>query len=145
MATTRRFRPRIVKAEIVGRAEVIGTRPAAREAHVPVSTLHSWRAQPEFARLRTEKREDVAADMWAAFQKGVRRMSELMDTAEDLTKVAIASGVIYDKLALMSGAATSRTETRSLADDYSDQEKEKLRNWIDSLPATDLVPASDPV
>ena len=112
---------------------------------MPVSTLHSWRAQPEFARLRTEKREDVAADMWAAFQKGVRRMSELMDTAEDLTKVAIASGVIYDKLALMSGAATSRTETRSLADDYSDQEKEKLRNWIDSLPAADLVPASDPV
>lgn len=143
MATTRKFRPRIVKAEVVGRAEVIGTRPAARESGVPVSTVQRWRNSPEMAQLRTEKREDVAADMWAAFQKGVRRMTELMDTTEDLTKVAIASGVIYDKLALMSGAATSRTETRSLADDYTDDEKERLRNWIDNLP-TDRVPASDP-
>ena len=143
MATTRKFRPRIVKAEVVGRAEVIGTRPAAREAHIPVSTVHHWRNSPDMAQLRTETREDVAADVWAAFQKGVRRMTVLMDTTEDLTKVAIASGILYDKMALMTGGPTSRTETRSVTDDLNDDEKRRLRDWVDSLPSLG-VPTGTP-
>jgi hypothetical protein len=96
------------------------------------------------AQLRAEKHDDVAADVWAAFQKGVRRISELLDTAEDLAKVAIATGVLYDKMALMTGGPTSRSETRSVTDGLSDEQKQRARNWIDSLPAASVSAEGDP-
>jgi hypothetical protein len=130
---THTSRTRTVKAAIVGRAEVIGVRPAAREAGIPVSTLESWRTRSEFARLRTEKREDVAADVWAAFQKGVRRIEELFPTTEDIGKVAVASGILYDKFALMSGMATTRTETKALTEGMDDHERARLREVLDEV------------
>ena len=131
----RKFRPKVVKAEVVGRAEIIGIKPAARESGIPESSIRRWRETPEMALLRAETRDAVAADVWAAFQKGVRRIAELMDTTTDMAKVAVASGILYDKLALMSGEATSRTETKALTDDLSDDEKQRLRQWIVDLPA----------
>ena len=93
--------------------------------------------------LRAEKREDVAADVWAGFQKGVHRIVALMDTTEDMSKVAVATGILYDKFALMTGGPTSRSETRSVTDDLGDDEKQRLRNWIDALPAN-RVPEGNP-
>jgi transposase-like protein len=114
------------KAEIVGQAEVAGVRPASRKAHVPESTIRYWRESEQFAQLRAEKREDVAQDVWAGFQMGVRRIAELMGQTEDMAKVAIATGVLFDKFALMSGEATSRSETRTLIDGMDDHERELL-------------------
>src|SRR6185503_7507849 len=127
----RRRYTRTQKAEAVGLSVVEGTRPAAERLGVPVSTLHSWREQPEFAQLRTQKKDDVAADVWAAFQKGIRRIEELMPVTEDMAKVATATGILYDKFALMSGQATARTETVKLTDGLDDHEKDALRDAID--------------
>lgn len=129
------------KAEIVGLAEVVGIRPAAARTGVPESSIRYWQASPEFAQLRAAKREDVAQDVWAAFQTGVRRIVELLPATEDIGKAAIATGVLYDKFALMSGQATGRTEHRSLTDDITDSERERLRDWIEGLPA---APRADP-
>ena len=137
----RKFRPKIVKAEVIGRAEVIGIRPAAREAGVPESSLRRWRDDPDVARLRAEKHEEVVADLWAAFQRGVRRVDELIPLTTDISKVAIALGIVYDKMALMTGEPTSRTESRALTDDLSDDEKQRLREWIVGLPATVADPS----
>ncbi len=87
--------------------------------------------------MRAEKKEDVAADVWAAFQKGVQRVSELLDTTEDLSKVAIATGILYDKFALMSGDATSRTETLALTDGLDADEKRNLRRVFDRVAAAE--------
>lgn len=78
------------------------------------------------AQLRTEKREDVAQDVWTAFQVGVRRVLELIPQTDDLQKVATATGIIYDKYALIAGQATSRSEHRELVEGMDDHERELL-------------------
>ena len=66
----RQQRPKTAKAEAVGLAEVIGIRPAARQVGVPESTLRRWRESPDMAQLRAETKDEVTADVWAAFQTG---------------------------------------------------------------------------
>lgn len=130
------------QAEVVALAEVIGIRPAARQAGIPESTLRTWREHPDLAQLRAETSAEVAQDVWAGFQRGVHRIVALLDTAEDLAKVAIATGVLFDKYALMTGQATARSEHRSLTDDIPDSERARLRDWIMALPAgADQEPA----
>jgi len=128
----RRSYTRRQKAALVGQSEVNGVRRTARAAGVPVSTLESWRTGP-FAQLRTQKREEVAADVWAVFQAGVRRIEALLPNTEDMGKVAIATGILYDKFALMSGEPTSRSETKALTDGLNDHEKEALRAVLDDV------------
>jgi transposase-like protein len=130
MAERRRSYSHRTKAEVVGLAEVVGGRAAARQSGVPESTLRRWRESDEMTQLRAEKREEVVADVWAAFQKGVRRSAELMDTTEDLAKVATAAGILYDKFALMNGDPTGRTEHRDLTEGWDDHEKMALRDAI---------------
>lgn len=132
MAERRRYTKR-QKAEAVGLSVVEGTRPAAERLGIPVSTIHSWRESEEFAQLRTRKKDEVAAEVWATFQMGVRRIAELIPETEDMTKVATATGIIYDKFALMSGQATDRTETRELVAGFDDGEKEALQQWLHEL------------
>ena len=126
----RRSYSRRQKLTVVGEAEVIGVRPAARKHHVPPSTLEHWRNTPDMARLRTEKREEVAADVWTAFQVGVRRVLELIPQTDDLQKFATATGIIYDKFALLSGEATERTEHRELLADFDDHERGVVADWL---------------
>ncbi len=130
MAERRRY-SKLQKAEAVGLSVVKGTRPAAEQLGVPESSLRYWREEPEFARLRAETREDVAADVYAVFQKGVRRIEELLPTTEDMAKVAVATGILYDKFALMSGQATMRTENLALSERMNDHEKDALADAID--------------
>jgi hypothetical protein len=129
------------RAEVVGNAEAIGIRPAARKAHVPESTVRRWRESPELAQMRAEKREVVAADVWAAFQMGVRRVMELLPITDDLQKVATAAGIIYDKYALISGGATSRSESRDLPMDFDDHEAKLMRDVLDMAKAEETANA----
>lgn len=138
MTAPRRSYTRREKAALVGESEVNGVRRTARNAGVPVSTLESWRTG-QFAQLRTEKREEVAADVWAVFQAGVRRIEELLPVTEDMGKVAVAAGILYDKYALMSGQATTRSETKALTDGLQDHEKEALRRILDEITAEEVV------
>ncbi len=126
----RRTYTRRTKLTVVGEAEVIGVRPAARKHRVPESTIRHWRETPDMARLRAEKREDVAADVWTAFQVGVRRVLELIPQTDDLQKVATATGIIYDKFALLSGEATERLEHRELLETFNDGEVEAVEEWL---------------
>lgn len=132
---TRRQRTTAEKARAIGLAEVVGIARASRETGIPESSIRTWRERPDFAELRGEKKEQVREDVWAAFQTGVRRVVELIPRTDDLQKVAMATGVLYDKFALMSGEATSRTESKALTDDISDDERQRLRDWIVALPS----------
>lgn len=141
---TRKYRSATEKATAVGLSEVVGVSEASRQLAIPESTLRHWRSSPAMAELRAETKAEVTADVWAAFQLGVRRITELIPRTEDLGKVAIAAGVLYDKHALMTGEATSRTESKALTDDLDDTEKQRLRDWIDGLAAA-APPAGTPV
>jgi hypothetical protein len=52
---------------------------------------------------------------------------------KDKKELALTAAVLIDKYRLEEGEPTSRSESRSLTDGYSDDEKRKLRDWIDSL------------
>ena len=132
MAERRRYTSR-QKAEAVGLSVVAGVRPAAEKVGVPVSTLESWRNHPDFAQLRTQRKEEVALDVWAAFQEGVQRVRELIPQTDDLSKVAVASGIIFDKYALMTGQATERHENREILHDFADGEREALEEWLHDI------------
>lgn len=96
------------------------------------------------AQLRAETKADVQADVWAGFQSGVRRIVELLPETKDLGKVAIATGVLYDKFALMAGEATTRSESVALTDGLDADEKRRLRKIIDRAVAGEAT-ERDPV
>ena len=110
------------QAEAVGLSEVIGIRPAARQMGVPESTLRRWRDKPEMARLRAETKDAVAEDIWAGFQVGLARIVDLIPQEKDLKAVAIATGVLFDKHALLTGGATTRSENRDITGSLPDED-----------------------
>lgn len=115
MATHRRYTKR-QKAEAVGLAVVEGQTAASEKTGIPLTTINAWWHKPEFVELRTKSDPDVAADMWAVVQLGVRRIAELIPQTEDIAKVAIATGTLYDKHALLTGDVTTRSEHRDISD-----------------------------
>lgn len=116
MATRRRYTKQ-EKAEAVAKAAVTSTEAAAEELGIPRRTLGYWTTLPEFAELRQKTREGVADMFWAAIQIGVDQVAQgLLNPEAPLRDKATALGILYDKHALMTGEATSRSEHRDIAD-----------------------------
>lgn len=131
--TDRRRYSRKQRAEAVGLSVVAGRAEAVRRTGIPESTLRYWEEDPEFAELRARKKDDVALEVWAAFQTGVRRIVELVPLTDDMTKVATATGILFDKYALMTGHATERTESRDLTATFDDGEREAMERFLHDL------------
>ncbi len=60
----------------------------------------------------------------------LRAVLELIPQTDDLQKVATATGIIYDKFALLSGEATERLEHRELLETFNDGEVEAVEEWL---------------
>lgn len=129
MAPRRRYTKR-ERAEAVGVAAAVGVTQAERQLGIPKTTIQYWSERPEFVQLRTKTAALVAEEMWAAMQTGVRRMVELIPLTEDVAKVGVAVGILYDKRALLTGGATERTESRDLTDSLDDHERDALNQAI---------------
>ena len=110
------------KAQAVGVAVVKGQRQAAEELGVPQTTLSYWMHHPDFAELRSKTRDEVADEMWAAIQLGVREVAKGIVGEAPLRDKATALGILYDKHALLTGAATCRSENRDITGTVSDGE-----------------------
>ena len=105
------------KARAVGEAMSLGVTQAGEKLGIPKTTIQYWTEDPEFAQLRTRARDEVASEMWAAIQVGLRAVVEgLRDPDAPLRDKATALGTLYDRHALLTGGATARTESRDLAD-----------------------------
>lgn len=126
-------RPTVERAQVAGLALVVGVPEAARATGINERSIRRYLDDPELSELATRKQELVDQEWWAFVQKGFRRVADLMDSTDDAQKAAIATAVIYDKLALSRGGVTSRTETRSL--NFDDHETRRLRDFIDGLAA----------
>ena len=142
MANRRRY-SKADKATVVIAAEMSTVAAAAQASGIPETTIRYWVDLPEFVELRAKTREESAAGFTVLMHLAQARLAKLVPMMEprDLT---ILLGVSAEKAQLLGGGPTSRTETRALSDDFDDDEKQRLRDWIDALPATDRVPASDP-
>lgn len=131
---TRRRYTKAEKATVVIAAEMSTAAAASQASGVPESTVRYWLDNPKYAELRVKTREEAAAGFSVLVHMAQERLTALVPTMEprDLT---ILLGVAAEKAQLFGGGPTSRTETRTLADDLDDDEKRRLRDWIDGLPA----------
>lgn len=119
------------KARAVGIALVEGQREAERQTGIPQKTIDYWMDDPAFAQLRSRTREEVALEFWTVIQLAVKHVKAGLEGDEPLRDKAQALGVLYDRYALLSGQATSRTEHRDLTADLDDHEKATLRDLIE--------------
>jgi transposase-like protein len=104
------------KAHAVGLALVEGVTETERQTGIPKSTVFQWMHADEYEHLRTKTRDQVADEMWTAIQIGVREVVKGLAGEAPLRDKSVALGILYDKHALLTGGATSRSETRSLED-----------------------------
>lgn len=87
----------------------------AKEINVPRSTLQEWangRVSHDMPELRQQKRQDLHE----LFLNEIYAIAELMpDKRKDATysQLATAAGIFTDKLQLLTGKATQRTETNA--------------------------------
>lgn len=132
MSERRRYSAR-TKAKAVGIAVVDGVTDAERQTGIPKQTIDYWLRQDDrFGQLRTRAREEVAEDFWVGIQIGLDEVTKgLRDAGTPLRDKAAALHELGDRFALLTGAATSRTERRDLTDNLDDGEKEALADAID--------------
>jgi hypothetical protein len=110
---------------------VSGQTEAEQQTGIPQQTISGWFNSPEFSELRSRTREQVAAQFWAVIQRGLEQVDAGLDGDHPLRDKAQALGILYDRYALLSGQATSRTEHRDLTADLDDHEKQTLRDLIE--------------
>jgi transposase-like protein len=142
MAARRRYTTK-QRAEAVGIAVLEGVTETERQLGIPKETIQRWVTSPECAQLRTRAREDIVADVRAAFLKALDRTAMLIDLCDDLRDVSDTADKLGNRYALMAGEATIRTESRTLTEGLDDHERLTLRNAIDAW--TSGGPASPPV
>jgi hypothetical protein len=136
------------KAQAVGQALATSGKAASEALGIPMTTISYWMHHPDFVELRNKAREDVADEMWVTIQIGVREVARAFpDPTATLRDKALALGILYDKHALLTGAATSRTESRDLTGTLSDaellaaiREAERITGEA-GAPVEDQVPA----
>ena len=125
-------RPHAERVAAITLAEVSGVEAAAQQTGIPERTIYYWLDRPEFAELRAKTRDEMRDGFKVLVHRAQERLTAQIDSMEprDLT---ILLGVATDKTLLLSGDATARSETRTWTDDLNDTEKQRLRDWIDSL------------
>ena len=120
-----RKRPADERARAVGIAVLTGASEAARQTGIPERTIAQWVESDEFAKLRERKKDEVAEEWWAGVQTAARSIIKDIDSASVRDR-AVAFGILVEKMLLVRGEATARTESRSLTDDLPDHESEVL-------------------
>jgi hypothetical protein len=120
---SRRTYSRAEKAKAVGLAVVEGVTKAAEATGIPNQRVSDWLAEFDpSGEMRAKSRDAVAEQMWAVIQIGVQEVFKGIQGDAPLRDKVVAVGVLYDKFALLTGAATSRTESRDLTGTLSDAE-----------------------
>lgn len=120
------------KAKAVGIALVEGVTAAEEKTGIPKSSIHLWLRDERFAPLRTRARAEVAEDFWTAVQVALHEVTAgLQDPDVPLRDKAQALHELGDRFALLTGAATERTETRDIGDRLAPEQRDKLMDDID--------------
>lgn len=131
MAAPRRYTKQ-QKATAVMAAEMVNAQAAAEQTGIPRTTIIHWLNDPELVALRQKTRETMAEDMKALAMVALDALMGAIRRGElEGRDLIVALGVAIDKAQLLSGEATSRTETRDLTDTLDDHERARLRDILD--------------
>lgn len=144
-------RPTDERARAVGIAVVAGGAEASRQTGVPERTIQEWMNRPEFAELRARSKDEVATEWWAGIQTIARSIFRDIESASVRDR-AVALGIVAEKMLLIRGEATTRSESRDLTDDLDDHEaavlgelvREELARRAHPDPAAPVVEDSAP-
>jgi hypothetical protein len=129
------------KTEAVAEASVTSIEAAAKKRGIPQTTLGYWMRHPQFAELRDKTRDQVAEQFWATIQLGLEAVAtDLADGRAPLRDKATALGILYDKYALLTGAATARTESRDLTGTLPDADLIAALREADKITGGDGTP-----
>lgn len=117
------------KLSVVLAAEMVGVTEAARQAGVPQQTVSYWLDDPKLGEFRSKAREDMAEEAKMVAHLAWRRVAELIPEMDprDATFAAEKASEYYQ---LLTGEATSRTESRELLSGFDDGEKEAAAGWL---------------
>jgi hypothetical protein len=147
VAERRRYTKR-EKASAVATALASSAQAAAEQTGVPRTTINYWLLDPEFVELRQKTREEMAeGSLVLANLAQAALVAKIQSFQVEPKDLAVIYGIAIDKAQLLSGAATTRTETRALSDGLDDHEKQTLRDVIDGALAesAEAGAGSDPV
>ena len=99
---------------------------------MPRSTLRYWMQDPDLAEVRQNAREEIKQGALIAAHLAWGELIRMLRNHElEPRDVILAVGVTTDKSQLLSGAATSRSETRDLTASLDDHERDALADAID--------------
>ncbi len=142
-------RPPLERAHAMGIALVNGVPAASEATGIPERTIRLWQESEEYAELRQRTKEQVSDEWWAGVQKGFRAVIAGFDGKDPLVQKATAAAILFDKLALMRGEATARTETRDTTTDDHERDllnvaiRNELSRRTDERAAQDAVVGSE--
>lgn len=142
MAERRRY-TKGQKVVAITAALASSVKAAAEDQGIPRTTLTYWLDDPQFATLRQKTTADLAEAMGVVAHVATEQLIEAMRAGKvEPRDLIVAMGVGSDKRQLLSGNATSRTETRTLSDSLNDHEKQQFRDALDRL-STELAGDSE--
>ena len=104
-------------AQAVGLAAIEGTTEASRQLGIALGTVDRWWHDPKYGSYAEAQNADIAAAYQIGGLPALRRMLQVIPRTKDLSKLAVAVGILHDKRALLLGDATARTEHRDLPAD----------------------------
>jgi hypothetical protein len=117
------------KLSAVMAAEMGGITVAAKQLHLPQSTLRDWLKHPKYAEFRAKTREDLAEEVKVAAHLLWKRVIETAGTMEPRDAIFGAEKAATI-LQLLTGQATDRLETRDVTGDLPDDELEAVTTAI---------------
>src|SRR3989304_2442000 len=75
--------------------------------------------------------EAVGGALWVGVQVAINEVTKALRGAAPPHQKAAALAVLYDRYALMTGQATSRSENRTLTEGLDDHERDALRRLLE--------------
>jgi len=128
------------KVTAVIAAEMTTQAAAAEQAGIPRKTLAYWFDDPEFAVYRQKVREELGPEGIALAHNVLSEIRRRLPEFEP-RDLSTLYGILIDKAQLVTGQATSRSETRAITDGMNDHETAALRKIIDEVVAASEVVA----
>src|SRR5438552_504521 len=126
----RKHRSKRQRVAAVMTAEIASVTAAAAEAGVSERTVRRWKNDPEMAEYVNQTRAETADQMRALSLKVLAEICERLPQYEP-RDLSILLGILTDKAQLLSGEATTRTETRDLTVALGTEERDALADEVD--------------
>lgn len=109
------------KLRAVALADVSTVAAAAVQLGIPESNVRDWVKHPRYAELRAKTREDLAEEFRVLAHAAVALLVHRIESGDiDSRDLIPAMGVATEKSLLLTGSATSRSETRDITGSISD-------------------------